>query len=82
MEGKRIRGVRLTREERLEVRRLISSGSIEGDIERLTEDSAYDTLAIYDASAARGIEAEAIIARNVLNRMIAIGRPESLVIAD
>jgi hypothetical protein len=129
--------------------------SIEGDIERLTADSAYDTLEIYDASAARGVEVvvppsisatrsrrrrsrssardrtimrvkeigrrqwkkesgyhrqapventffryksivgdrlrprhpksqetEAIIACNVLNRMIAIGRPESLVIAD
>ena len=129
--------------------------SIEGDIERLTADSAYDTLAICDANAARGVEvvvppsisatrsrrrrsrssardrtimrvkeigrrqwkkesgyhrqarventffryksivgdrlrarhpksqeAEAIIACNVLNRMIAIGRPESLVIAD
>jgi hypothetical protein len=29
---------------------------IEGDIESLTADSAYDTLAIYDASAARGTE--------------------------
>ena len=47
-----------------------------------TADSAYDTLAIYDANAARGVEAEAIIACNVLNRMIAIGRSESLVIAD
>jgi hypothetical protein len=30
--------------------------SIEGDIESLTADAAYDTLAIYDASAARGAE--------------------------
>ncbi len=30
--------------------------SIEGDIESLTADAAYDTLAIYDASAARGTE--------------------------
>ncbi len=30
--------------------------SIEGDIESLTADTAYDTLAIYDASAARGTE--------------------------
>ena len=31
-------------------------GSIQGDIESLTADGAYDTLAIYDASAARGTE--------------------------
>ena len=30
--------------------------SIEGEIESLTADAAYDTLAIYDASAARGVE--------------------------
>ena len=30
--------------------------SIEGDIESLTADGAYDTLAVYDASAARGTE--------------------------
>jgi len=30
--------------------------SIEGDIESLTADAAYDTLAIYDASAALGVE--------------------------
>ncbi len=30
--------------------------NVEGDIETLTADAAYDTLAIYDASTARGIE--------------------------
>ncbi len=30
--------------------------SIEGDIESLTADAAYDTIAIYDVSAARGAE--------------------------
>ncbi len=129
--------------------------SIEGEIESLTADAAYDTLAIYDASAARGVEvvvppsksatrsrkrrsrscardrtimkveaigrrrwkkesgyhrqagventffryktiigsrlrarhpesqkAEAVIAYNILNRMIDLGKPDSFAIAD
>ena len=38
----------------MQKRLLISSMEIEGDIMSITADAAYDTIAIYDAAAARG----------------------------
>jgi IS5 family transposase len=72
--------------------------SIDGDIASISADTAYDTLAIYventffryktivaprlRARHPKSQDAEAVTACNILNRMLAIGRPESFAIAD
>jgi hypothetical protein len=72
--------------------------SIDGDIASITADTAYDTLAIYventffryktivgprlRARHPKSQDAEAVTACNILNRMLAIGRPESFAIDD
>jgi hypothetical protein len=64
--------------------------NVEGDIESLTADAAYDIIAIYDVSAAQGVEvvirlralhsqsqeAEVVMACNILNRMTRLRKSE------